>query len=518
MNGPNENDNRNNRNNDGLWTAGAAVAGAAAIAGGIYWLSRGTQQENQERTDSQSSDAQKQAKRTRDRHTRAATENTSSGTSWASYLTDFIQKITVEETASEEPKMRPNAPRNPVITNLNSLLADIFVRYIQLNPSDFRLHYRVFDRIFQDLHSKMKEVDPYYRRYSSTVQFAGSHYDNLRIKNPDEFDMDIIIDLPLNLSVNRANPSASDIVIEPKSAGYVHLRMGEQFQKLPMRDGNDWQINKSAYSWSDENKFLLRSNFLDWFKGVVDRALNLSRVNIMMPPTYNVDGVQYTVGKTESGPAVTLIIKNTSRSFKMDVDLVPALKFPEDRWPIGPSYRPIPDNCKKGVFMVVGKPNKAAPNDYERNRSWRLALHNQERELLHDSQHLRQTIRLIKQLRDAQGMKEIASYYIKTIFFWEILQRNDGFWSCNNPATLFKIMVKRFHEVLVEGKIPYFWNKSNNLIGHVGRSTLNQYAARLVPLISILDSESPFNQDYKMVAKFLLTPQEYSEYRIILNV
>ena len=61
----------------------------------------------------------------------------------------------------------PNIPDNPVITNLNSLLSDIFVRYIKL--SEFGLHYKVFDTIFQDLHKKMKEVDPYYRKYSSTV-------------------------------------------------------------------------------------------------------------------------------------------------------------------------------------------------------------------------------------------------------------------------------------------------------------------------------------------------------------
>lgn len=66
----------------------------------------------------------------------------------------------------------PNAPRNPVVTNLNSLLSDIYVRYIQLKPDDFRLHYRVFDSIFQDLHKKMKEVDLYYGRYSSTVSMS----------------------------------------------------------------------------------------------------------------------------------------------------------------------------------------------------------------------------------------------------------------------------------------------------------------------------------------------------------
>lgn len=123
----------------------------------------------------------------------------------------------------------------------------------------------------------------------------------------------------------------------------------------------------------------------------------------------------------------------------------------------------------------------------------------------------------IKKLRDTLGMKEIASYYIKTIFFWEIIERKDGFWSSNNPTSLFKIMVKRLHEVLVAGRIPYFWNKDNNLIGNVSRSTLHQYAAKLGPLINILNSEGSNNQDYKQVARFLLTPEEHNEYKIYLS-
>lgn len=207
--------------------------------------------------------------------------------------------------------------------------------------------------------------------------------------------MDIIIALPLNLRENLQNPRNSDIVLEPRSAGYLQLRMGEQFQKLPMRDGHDWQINKVAYEWMDGNKFLLRSKFLDWFKGVVDKALNRYRTSTLSTPCYCVDGVRYYVRKSESGPAVTLIIENESRSFRMDVDLVPALKLPEERWPIGPSYRRIPENCKKGFWMVVGKPMKAALNEHEKNRSWRIALHNQERDFMHNSYHLRQTVRLV---------------------------------------------------------------------------------------------------------------------------
>ncbi|KAG6461541.1 hypothetical protein O3G_MSEX012694 [Manduca sexta] len=111
-------------------------------------------------------------------------------------------------------------------------------------------------------------------------------------------------------------------------------------------------------------------------------------------------------------------------------------------------------------------------------------------------------------MRDALGMSKIASYYIKTIFFWEIMKRNDKKFWATDPATLFKLMVQKVHSAIVDKNIPYFWNKSNNLIGHVDDNVLNNYETKLAPLLKIL--EQPAN--YRLVAKYLLSPQEYKEY------
>ncbi|KOB76627.1 ADP-ribosylation factor-like protein [Operophtera brumata] len=305
--------------------------------------------------------------------------------------------------------------------------------------------------------------------------------------------------------------------------------------------------NKAAYEWMDGSKYLLRSKFMDWWKSTVNKALKTfqHRDNV---PIYFVNGVEYKIHKSESGPAMTLFIKNVRRGFKLDVDLVPALKFPESRWPIGRYYRQIPPGCCKNTWMVVGKPNKGAP-PLEQERSWRIALHNQERQLMHNSYHLRQAVRLntwmvvgkpnkgappheqerswrialhnlgrelmhnsyhLRQAVRLLGMKKIASYYIKTLFFWEIVeQNNEAFWR-NNPAFLFKHMVKKLHTALVHSNIPYFWNKRNNLIGNVESRVLSGYAAKLVPLMQILDN--PNGSNYKLVAKYLLSPKEFKEY------
>ncbi|CAH0627399.1 unnamed protein product [Chrysodeixis includens] len=518
------NTNRNNESNEPSFAAGAAMGLMGVALGGALYYMLGPRKAKPTAPQENPPPEEQPPPRLTKRNTSTprvqanpvASTSRQNDDSVSSYLSDLINRISTSCGNPNSPNQRPNVPSGisirevppdkPVITNLNSLLSDIHVRYIKLK--EFDLHYKVFDTIFQDLHKKMKEVDPYYRKYSSTVQFAGSHYDNLRIKKPDEFDMDIVIALPLNIKTDVFNPTGSDIIIEPKSAGFVQLKMGVQFQRLPMRDKEEWLINRTAYEWKDDSNYLLRSKFNDWFKSVVNKALNKCEFSGNRPLFY-VEGVPYIIDKSESGPAMTLLISNKSRNFKLDVDLVPCLKFPENRWPIGKSYREIPPKCKKDYWMVVGKPNKESPSALEQSRSWRLALHNQERELMHNSYNLRQAIRLVKKLRDSLGMKKIASYYIKTLFYWDVIEINDPeYWRRNNPANLFKMMVGKLHKALATGKIPYFWNKDNNLIGNVDRKILDEYLLKLVPLIDILDQPDK----YKMVAKYMLTPQEFAEY------
>lgn len=136
----------------------------------------------------------------------------------------------------------------------------------------------------------------------------------MRIVKPDEFDMTIVIGLPVSLKTNSVNPAQSDIVIEPKAAGFVQLKMGTQFQNLP-KNVPEWANNKAAYDWMDSKKYLLRSDFMDWFKSVVSKALNTFELKGFQP-LFFVDGVPYVVSKSESGPAMTLFIENKERGFK----------------------------------------------------------------------------------------------------------------------------------------------------------------------------------------------------------
>jgi cyclic GMP-AMP synthase len=239
------------------------------------------------------------------------------------------------------------------------------------------------------------------------VQFAGSHYDGLRINKPDEFDMDVVIGLPLNLKSDTRNHENSDFVIEPSDAGYIQLKMGTQFLNMMYRD--DWETNRECYKWKCDENYLLRSKFTDWFKSIVVKALNQFETKNQLP-VFKVDNVEYSIVRSESGPAITLSIINKMTNFKMDVDLVPTLRFPECRWPIAHDYREIPSDCKKDFWMVVPKPDKNNESNVDRSRTWRLALHYQERELMYNTYNLRKAIKLVSVMCSFILFQSLSAY------------------------------------------------------------------------------------------------------------
>ncbi|KAL4704904.1 hypothetical protein ACJJTC_018521, partial [Scirpophaga incertulas] len=278
---------------------------------------------------------------------------------------------------------------NPTINNLNSLLEDIYVRYVGLRQEDKPKYYKIFNTILFGLHENMKAADKYYRHYSGAVHYAGSYFDRIRIKKPDEFDMDVVISLPLNYNENPMEVEKSDIVIKPQEAGYVQLKMGQQFKEMPFK--SDWETNQTAYRWADLAFYLQRSEFIYWFQGVVKRALNLFSSDNRGNHVHMVDGEEYEIRTSTAGPAITLKIrKRYPSSFKVDIDLVPVLRLPRARWPPGPGYARVPERCRSGYWHVAPKPNKhVPPHSVDHARSWRISLHLQEHEMMYNLNNLK---------------------------------------------------------------------------------------------------------------------------------
>ncbi|XP_014364974.2 cyclic GMP-AMP synthase isoform X1 [Papilio machaon] len=383
-------------------------------------------------------------------------------------------------------------PVKPVLRDLNDVLADVYVRHIALRKEDCRYYYEIFTQIFYRIHNAMKEVDPYYAKYSSEVKFAGSHFDRLRINKPDEYDMVIVVHVPFNF-----------IQIEPKHPGYVQLRVDTR-PGSPRQYTPDSVEVKTAYKWLDSKNYILRSEYANWIKSIIIRAIDRLSRQVQNANKENM----YTVRYTETGPALTLIIENDT-GFKLDVDLVLALQFSESRWPVE-GYNSIPAGCSVGHWMVAPKPNRHGYDIHDENRSWRISLQEQERKLIHDSHNLRLTVKLLKKLRDSKNMSHLASYYIKTLFLWEVTENTDAdFWMRNDLATLFKHMLQKLHSALRVHRINYFWNSRYNLIGNLNPNVVESYANIVGNLLQSLNT----SESHLSVAKYLLTKAEFESYR-----
>lgn len=153
--------------------------------------------------------------------------------------------------------------------------------------------------------------------------YAGSVFDRVKVSKMDEFDMDLVIRLPINYG--------NDIVIENEHAGFVKLKINKGFDRL--RTQENWEkCHSITNDWIDEEKYFLQNRFRQWIQSTVQRAL--TDINKQV----EVNGITYLVTFKESGPAYTLnIVSNDEgqEDFKLDVDLVPVIRFMRPLWPEG---------------------------------------------------------------------------------------------------------------------------------------------------------------------------------------
>jgi hypothetical protein len=108
-------------------------------------------------------------------------------------------------------------------------------------------------------------------------------------------------------------------------------------------------------------------------------------------------------------------------------------------------------------------------------------------------------------MRDNMGQKCIASYYIKTVLLHIVDHKDLSFWT-NPLSQVFMTVLKEYREFIKDQKIPYYWNKKNNLIGKVGSDTLANVSNRIGVVIKDIEN----NPDKpETVAKYLLSRDEY---------
>ncbi|KAJ9574777.1 hypothetical protein L9F63_008041, partial [Diploptera punctata] len=185
---------------------------------------------------------------------------------------------------------------------------------------------------------------------------------------------------------------------------------------------------------------------------------------------------------------------------QVDVDFVPVIEFSHPQWP--PKHvRKLPDSltAKKTKWFIVPKPKKKQNGD-DNHTIWRLAFHEQEREMINDKGILKPVCRMLKKFRDEQNLN-IASYYLKTLFLWEIDSNpNIEFWR-GRQIDMFLHMLEKLAERLKNGSIPYYWDSRYNLLDGLDKQNKENLANRLINVIADIKRRIP--EEPHIVAKYL---------------
>ncbi|XP_050500024.1 cyclic GMP-AMP synthase-like receptor isoform X2 [Diabrotica virgifera virgifera] len=415
---------------------------------------------------------------------------------------------------------------------MENILQKINSKYISLPEDDKRRNNKILDAVTKIIEKKMQETDPLFKKmFRKEKYFGGSYYDGLKVGKPEEYDLDLLLELP---------PEVKPAIEVSEKHGFVHVVLndiskltntGTSGKKNPIlyntrrrKHRYRWRLR---WTWNDtlntllvDSKYLSTFKLLSWFEKVISTSLKDFKTEGTEECIFDVDVGEEDILKVygkfhKASPASTLKLK-CSGNINLDIDLVPCFVFTGDMWP-KENYRPNPVS-QKSRFLVVPKIPHGEPCGPQNpnNIYWRLSFQEQERELISGNQYntMKATIKLLKKLRDEKNHK-IASYFLKTIFLWEVEEREPNFWS-KPLSVVFMEMLIKYESRLRKKDIPYYWNNKYNLIGHIKDITIENIANYIKQVIDSVNrkvAEDPFT-----IAYYILPPTDVEDLKSQVNI
>ncbi|XP_066151130.1 cyclic GMP-AMP synthase-like receptor isoform X2 [Euwallacea fornicatus] len=339
---------------------------------------------------------------------------------------------------------------------------------------------------------------------------GGSYYDRLKVGRPNEYDLDIILTLP-----KMVNP----VLICGDSPGFVQVKL-ENLENILQKSAKVQEKFKDLDTLLASKTFLSTIKVQSWFERVFamvyngfSKKGNETYLDVTLNPRKRGDVTKIFIKMIKEGPAFTLKItgKETDNSdIQLDIDLVPCFWFDGNQhWPKeSDGYHANLISTKSSFLVVPKKPRDETMDKSLLERYWRFSFQEQERELIgKDKKCLKPSLKILKKLRDRCN-HNIPSYFIKTIFLRAVDKEDVKFWS--QPVIFVIInMLKKYEKHIREGKIPYYWNESYNLINYMNEPTTRGIANQLQKIISEIHIGLKDSIDPYAVVKHFLTTEEF---------
>lgn len=377
----------------------------------------------------------------------------------------------------EEKKSKP-------ALSLKQVLKTFVKSQVTISNTDRRRSVEVVQEVVEERLIKcMKKEDPLFNELYQSIYYTGSYYEGLKVNEANEFDLNIRLKLPFRkenvMVIHRGIPH-----------GFVQYKLDRPLKQLQDCQPK-WHIfNNLSRIMDDTCLFLSQDKLNRWLQSVVDKALK-----------HNKDDFPH-VKRSCHGPATTLKIELPNESPVLDIDLVPVVRlttYPGSVRQTPPLYD-IPE-YKKTCFIVPKPPPENLRRQSNSDTFFRVSIPDAEKLMFENKGCVKMLIKIFKSIRDLEKWNFLCSYYIKTVFFWELEKRyQTDHWTERRLDKLFLLMLQKLFLVLSNKELPHIFFQKYNLLAVVSPHIQYNASKRIKAILKWSQKDLPKLQAYLLQA------------------
>ncbi|XP_061937118.1 cyclic GMP-AMP synthase-like receptor isoform X2 [Apis cerana] len=341
-------------------------------------------------------------------------------------------------------ELKKNLSNDTIFNAINKM-------FISLEDNDIHKTNEALLPMIQTIINLMKSKDSLFKEAYQEIIFLGSFYKGTKIEKPNEFDLNIILKLPLNnkeINFYSERPAFVKIKIDESS-----INDSSKYKLLPDK-------GKKSYKNIIKDGYLNPNKFRQWIQGILFKALN-DFPKVKNEYELTVDQLKAKIKIKQSGPACTLIINIPHIIENICIDLVPALAFHIKYINKFISKFDKLENCKNEIWFAI--PSPLTDNDSNNNNFyWRLSFSYQEKEILSRYGRIKPVIRQMKMLQEL-------------------------YYACNKHT------------------LECYWDKKYNLFSKISKIEMQNISCRLKNIINTIEK---YSSDQFILASFILNSKE----------
>jgi len=345
----------------------------------------------------------------------------------------------------------------------NRVLKVIYDSFIPIETEQKKQNTQLIQQLIKGktgLVQHLKDEDPIFECLFQEVYHSGSYYDGLRVSNPDEFDLNFKLKLPIHhtsLVISDAKCAGGYARLGSCDASPPSMLIEKTNKCFPLGERLERELFEKD---CDKKMWHLRPDKTrSWLESLITKVVDKMKGEL---GRYGVRKIT----PRKAGPSMNLEIIMALDGRKVDVDLVPVIACHPQQVKslkgIAPEIYKQKTKWEKTGFTLVPKP----PSKIEkgREREWRLDFHEQESDLIEGE--VKPIIKLLKAFRDKNSnvMGKLYSYALKTSVMDMMRATGQKKLDPGKRADSFLKALDYLHAKLDSGNLPHIFLRSYNLL------------------------------------------------------